>query len=409
MQNYSTMLLLHEVPATLGCAAVFYGLACTPLLRWADNPPSDRVRRVSSIDGLRGVLALAVFLCHAAMFRSIVIRGSFGEHDDHFRFILGSGAVGVFFMITGYLFFDRLIAERGAPAWRRLYVGRVFRIAPVYLVAVASVFAIVAWRTGLHRAVPLAQLARQCATWLALGIGAPVDINGLGATWLIIAGVIWSLRYEWAFYASLPLLAWLVRRRAAGLALAVALPACLVWSRLLPPASWPTVPLAAALFGTGMVAALWRRSGRMPGLRDRTAAPLVLLLVTGVFACRNAYAAPAVLLLGGAFLLVVSGATMGGFLVSRAARRIGDISYPIYLLHGPIYDLMIASPLRDAFAHSTIGFYGLTLASGVVVLVVAQAIHVAVERPGVSLGKVAADWLLRDGRAGLLSARPRRG
>ena len=46
--------------------ALLLGLASTPLLRSADAPPTDLAVRVGTIDGLRGLLALAVFFHHAA-------------------------------------------------------------------------------------------------------------------------------------------------------------------------------------------------------------------------------------------------------------------------------------------------------------------------------------------------------
>ena len=47
--------------------ALLLGLASTPLLTLADPPPTDVAVRVSTIDGLRGLLALAVFFHHTAL------------------------------------------------------------------------------------------------------------------------------------------------------------------------------------------------------------------------------------------------------------------------------------------------------------------------------------------------------
>ena len=40
--------------------AVILSLASTPLLKWADTPPTTVPARVHTIDGLRGFLALGV-------------------------------------------------------------------------------------------------------------------------------------------------------------------------------------------------------------------------------------------------------------------------------------------------------------------------------------------------------------
>jgi peptidoglycan/LPS O-acetylase OafA/YrhL len=45
----------------------------------------------------------------------------------------------MFFMITGYLFYSQLLKQKGRPNWKKLYIGRIFRIIPLYWFAVALV------------------------------------------------------------------------------------------------------------------------------------------------------------------------------------------------------------------------------------------------------------------------------
>ena len=53
--------------------ALLLVLAATPFLKPADAPPTDVAARVSTIDGLRGLLALAVFFHHAAVWHQYAI------------------------------------------------------------------------------------------------------------------------------------------------------------------------------------------------------------------------------------------------------------------------------------------------------------------------------------------------
>jgi peptidoglycan/LPS O-acetylase OafA/YrhL len=53
--------------------------------------------------------------------------------------LLGPFGVSMFFMITGYLFYSQLLKGKGRPNWKKLYIGRVFRIIPLYWFAVALV------------------------------------------------------------------------------------------------------------------------------------------------------------------------------------------------------------------------------------------------------------------------------
>jgi peptidoglycan/LPS O-acetylase OafA/YrhL len=76
-----------------------------------------------------------------------------------------------------------------------------------------------------------------------------------------------------------------------------------------------------------------------------------------------------------------------GLLVSRPAIRLGDVSYGIYLLQG----LVLAAVFRSSFVRgvtsSPVLNWSLTLIAGILLIAVATAGHVIVERPGIALGK----------------------
>jgi peptidoglycan/LPS O-acetylase OafA/YrhL len=95
-----------------------------------------------------------------------------------------------------------------------------------------------------------------------------------------------------------------------------------------------------------------------------------------------------VVLLGGAFFLIVSGCTLFGLLVSRPARRLGDISYGIYLLQG----LALVAVLGSGFVHFTalaspLYYWSLVLLAEMALIAIATLAHVAIERPGIALGR----------------------
>ncbi len=183
------------------------GLAATPLLEAMVRLPGSAAQRSRGIDGLRGFLALSVVMLHGAIYHRYITDGLWSGPPSPLYTVLGTGGVAVFFMITGYLFWGKLLDERGRIDWVRLYVGRLFRIAPLYLVMVALMLFLVMEQAGWQVLVTPMQLAKQIAPWLALGLLDPTDVNGHVATLVLSAGVTWSLRYEWLFYLSLPLLA----------------------------------------------------------------------------------------------------------------------------------------------------------------------------------------------------------
>src|SRR5262245_13554881 len=68
--------------------------------------------RPVAIDGLRGFLALGVLFHHALFRLNLVTAGRWAIADSAFYTLLGQVAVMTFFMITGFLFWDRVL--RGA-------------------------------------------------------------------------------------------------------------------------------------------------------------------------------------------------------------------------------------------------------------------------------------------------------
>ena len=70
--------------------------------------------RVSMIDGLRGWLALGVFFTHAYSMHAWFVQGQWGGAQAGFFGMTGEIGVALFFMITGFLFWGRVLrAETG--------------------------------------------------------------------------------------------------------------------------------------------------------------------------------------------------------------------------------------------------------------------------------------------------------
>ena len=167
--------------------------------------------RNSEIDGLRGYLAAGVVLHHFYIAWEFEISGQWVAPDNVVFRHLGTVAVSFFFMITAYLFYGKILSSQGKLDWRRLYVGRVWRLWPMYAVSVAILLLIVATHTNFDTHESYQQLAWEVLDWLAFTIPAAPDVNGYTDTASIVAGVTWTLRYEWLFYAILPFGALLIR------------------------------------------------------------------------------------------------------------------------------------------------------------------------------------------------------
>lgn len=374
------------------CMSLLLAFAATPFLAAADTPPSPRQNRLAALDGLRGFLALAVVFHHASIYYRFLLDGRWElPSASPFYALLGQAGVAMFFMVTGYLFWSRLIEEAGRPAWLRLYIGRLFRIGPLYLAAVAGLLVVVFVGTQGHLNVPLSSLARQVSRWLALGFLSGPNVNNYPGTNLVLAGVTWTLRYEWIFYLCLPAAAFVARRRRTHLPFTLAgLTSCLLWVTTHPsPPEAASDVICAAMFLTGMTcASLQRYVGNIP-LPDKATSAAVLALLVSIFVVfSTAFAAAPIILLGAAFYLITSGCTVFGLLTCRPARRLGDISYGIYLLQGLALAVVFRpGPLRAIALASPAYHWLLVLLCMLLLIVAATAAHVLVERPGIALGR----------------------
>ena len=374
------------------CLALLVGIASTPVFVLADKPPSDRPNRILALDGLRGFLALAVYFHHAIITHRYILSGVWDVPPSGFYTVLGQGGVSLFFMITGFLFWSRLVQEQGRPSWIRLFIGRVFRIAPLYLVAIFAMFLVVGVQSRFATSLSWAALMVQVLSWLSLGLFQN-DLNGIDAT-SVLAGVTWSLRYEWIFYGSLPLAALLARRRGfqftftlVGLTLSVAIAKA---THALPAA-------CAALFFAGMASASAPKLSLQTPARNLLASALVTtLLIVTLTTASTAYSLRAVGCMSLAFYLVVSGCTCFGILTTRAAQRLGDVSYGTYLLQGLVLTLVVR-PLATAYgAVEQPELYWAVVALGSVVLIAVAAVtHATIERPGIQAGRAVASWTVR--------------
>jgi peptidoglycan/LPS O-acetylase OafA/YrhL len=295
-------------------------------------------KRELALDGLRGMAALMVATHHAALGCTWLKTGNWGEAQSPVLQLFAPAGVILFFMLTGYLFWSKARAMNGRMNAVKLWRGRLYRIAPLYLFSLLTVLAVAAIQTSGH--------------WLALENWRPLlRLLALGAlSWHNVgqvnlgdynAGVVWTLWYEWMFYLALPFIAWLaLGRRIFGLAMiAYALAIIGLWLNLnLQP---------GLFFILGMLCPVLIEDQR---LRSRLIHPVAAgLAVTATMAlfwlCRGYLFAkvPSISIAAAlfpVFLAAASGNTFFGFLTHPAIRCLGAMSFSLYLLHGIVFQLV---------------------------------------------------------------------
>jgi peptidoglycan/LPS O-acetylase OafA/YrhL len=283
------------------------------LRKWIHINPTDT--HSLTIDGLRGFLAFGVFLHHAYIWFYFLKTGSWVKPESRLFTHFGQSAVALFFMITGFLYFSKVLnSKERSVDWLRLYISRCLRILPLYLfVMLVGVLLMALMRHGIG----------------LLPVAFPWDQRDLLE--LLTAGVTWTLAYEWNFYLALPLMAMFsVRVPFRWLIFSLAM--------LLLRKVTKTFDVYAFAFLGGIVAAYlakvrpWVHFARTGW--GSAVALTGLAVVVSYF--DTAYAPLPLVLLTVSFALIANGADFWTLLAAELPRAFGELTYSIYLLHGPL-------------------------------------------------------------------------
>jgi peptidoglycan/LPS O-acetylase OafA/YrhL len=322
----------------------------------ADSSHTKNDRRSASLDGLRGLAALSIFVFHGWLYTmpapDAMDRSSIGDYAAH---ELRLGLVA-FFVLSGFLlsrpWFAAALEERRPPSLRRYVRARAARILPAYYVALAGSIVLL-W--GL-RGTPGLRLPPSDALPLFVVFGQ----NFSPASVMKLNPPMWSLAVEVMFYALLPLVGWLAVRLAPTRRMQALAPLALLALGLA--YNWAIAghglgmtfskTLAAMLpyFAVGMLAAL-ALHGRRIGMRARRSLLVAGVALIAADAVTKAAVPASGIDIGAALLVVRDLPSAAGFgllvcalaaaprsriLGGRVLAGMGTISYAFYLWHVPV-------------------------------------------------------------------------
>src|SRR5205814_1915619 len=135
--------------------------------------------RFETIDGLRGFLALGVFGEHAMSMRGLYSGGAWASGVPELYLRASMGGVGLFFMITAFLFWSRVLKSGATFDTRAFFVSRLRRLTPMYVVSVLMVLAVVAGASGFALQVAPRELVEELRPWLSFGFMPTGELNGV--------------------------------------------------------------------------------------------------------------------------------------------------------------------------------------------------------------------------------------
>lgn len=338
--------------------------------------------RFAAIDGLRGLLALGVFICHAAVWFRYGTTGIWRNNPSPLYMHLGESSVVLFFMITGFLFWGKVLDKRTSTVdWYALYRSRWFRIMPLYATALLFMLLIAFIKNGFELYVSLPTLLWQFFRWLLFTLIGMPSLNGFRET-VPVLGVAWTLRYEWLFYLSLPLLAGFFRINVPVKWVLISTFSVICIMLLMFKLEFELLP--SFLFGM-LAAAIVRQEALREILSHfwlGWVVPLSLILTCWLFP-KTAYHPGAEAILFCGFVVMACGNSLGGLLTMRPIRLIGQISYSIYLLHSIFLYMLHGIAIRnsDLLPISSFSHWGYTILSLPFLLMVCYITWLKIEKP----------------------------
>ena len=368
--------------------------------------------RVVALDGLRGIAAVIVVFGHS--FNAIELPMSVRQEIVRSPLALllsSSGAVQLFFVLSGYVLASSLSRVRGWTHLLQFFVKRIFRIHPPYIFAV-----LFAWGASHFYQAPAPEHAQGLSPMLA---HVHLDLSQLmrsfwfpGNAFLQLP-VGWTLRVELVFSLLLPGMVLLARR--------------LHWVALLIGSAYLlTLPLGEGLlwyaidFSLGIAAyqererlARWLTGlSTLPALLWVIAAAAVFSVphmlwsepISRVLLTREQPLNIGVLGLGSVGLVIaaVFVPAANRLLSARPVAFLGKLSFSIYLLHFTLLILLAPIVDRPTTWPFALLLLGLVLGGTIGLSVLSYR---WVEKPSIRAGNLVCDWIAERARTSSLRFR----
>lgn len=313
--------------------------------------------RVPALDGLRGIAILLVLVVHTHVSPS-------SDWPSLLVYFAQSGGwmgVDLFFVLSGFLITGILVRSRSTPGYfRNFYARRALRIWPLYYLTLVFAFILAPHIQGFVAV----GLPGNAPVWMLFLENVPIGLLNPPET---AFDHLWSVAVEEQFYLVLPLLVVALSPRrlpwalAAAVGLAVAFRVALYVAGSAPFASYMLMPTRmdgfaiGGLLALGLASPMWR--GRLAGAAIPVASLAgILLLAIGVTRYSFGNSDPGVwtwgytvvaAFFGSLLVLAVTSPRVGRALSARWLRLFGKYSFAIYLLHYPIWRLILLNLWRQ--------------------------------------------------------------
>lgn len=328
----------------------------------------DSLARSSPLDGLRGLLALSVLLHHFYITYYWKVNGVWERPETNLLNNFGAVSVSFFFLITGYLFLNKI--QKQNIDWKKLYISRIKRIIPLYFFVVIIISIITLF--SIESAYTNKDLFKWIIKWIIFFGG---DLNGF-STNLIIAGVNWTLIYEWGFYFSLPIIYFFIHKKINNKLI------FFISFFIFVMIFFKTGKTMYMLFILSYPAILYKNQIKKYLTKYRTIfAFFIPILTSYCFLFTNAYSLQQQLILAFIFCCIANGFSFFGILKIQGMKILGDISYSIYLIHGIVLYVLFSILNIFDFTDTLLNYYLYFPFVFLVVVLLSFVSYIFIEKP----------------------------
>lgn len=372
---------------------------------------NQSVTHIAAVDGLRFWMSWWVVIQHL-----LQASGLSNEHSHPIVKLLSMGglAVMVFAIISGFVITHLVLTKR--EPYAPYVIRRFFRIYPLYLVAIVLALAL---RGGYEAVIvdapwadPSSALrfdAQQPSLWLHTALhllllhGLVPDMVLYSAS-MSILGPAWSLSLEWQFYLVAPAIVAIVLMRGrpliqlacfVGMAAAMSATYAIADQFEYPAA----LPLCIGFFLIGVVTRCWLGGTSLPRLLPALAvAGLNLGLYIAAYGYGRAWMGALPIAIWGVMVWYLHkiqtgqalnplGRAVDLLLASRPAVIMGRWSYASYLLHLPLFVLVLWLGKAAGLPQNETIYFLMLVATCPVLVAASGLAYRWIEQPGIGLGK----------------------
>lgn len=342
--------------------------------------------RFETIDGLRGFLAVCVFISHTTVWHGYIQKGLWVLPKSNLFSQLGHASVAFFFMISSFLFFNRLLEFKGERFnWKSFYIKRIFRLVPLHFFIVLIILLIVFIQSDWVLNESISSILKSSTKLFAFTILGVDPINTVNTS-IINAGVLWSLPYEWLLYFSLPIISLFILKNKPSIYILILSLAFIAFVHLFRSFLFQHI----LSFLGGMIAPLLLKfNKREINFNNHffTLVLIVAIILIGQF--RTPYDLYCKLSIIVAFTIIAMGNDLFGILKSNTLKFLGEVSYSTYLIHGVLLFIALnyIYGIEEVKSLSELQYSVLMFTISPFVILISFITYRYIERPFMKMGK----------------------